>query len=75
VLILADTIWLFVMFPHWYHNDDAKSYWNSLSGIHLMAKILAILELVLKGLTVAYLFTDYRQKNNNDISNGYYIII
>jgi hypothetical protein len=33
-----------------------------------MAKILALLELILKGLTIAYLFTDYRMKNNNDIS-------
>jgi hypothetical protein len=67
MLIIADTIWLFVMFPHWSH-DNAKTYWNTLSGVHTLAKILAFLELAVKLLIVAYLLTDYRHKNNNDIS-------
>jgi hypothetical protein len=66
MLMLADVIWIFVMFPHWSH-DYAKSYWNTLSGIHTMAKIFALLELGIKFLMVAYLLTDYRLKNNNDI--------
>ena len=63
-LILADTIWLIVMLPHWSH-DDKKDYWNSLSTLHTFVTILAFIELGLKALIVFYLFTDYKGKNSD----------
>lgn len=69
VLIVADILWLIVMMPTWSHSAaDKNENWNSLSGIHTLAKIFAFFELILKGLIAAYLVYDFKQKYPEEIS-------
>lgn len=70
VLILADLIWIIVMFQTWDHSNTNNEFWNSLSGIHTFVKILSFLELTLKTLIVAYLVYDYKQKHPAEMSKN-----
>lgn len=68
VLIIADIGWLWVMIPHWSHNNKTKNeYWDSLSTIHTIVIILAFVELGIKTLTLAYLTFDFKQKNPDEL--------
>jgi hypothetical protein len=69
VLIVADLIWIIVMFQTWDHSNTNNEFWNSLSGIHTFVKFLSFFELILKSLIVAYLVYDYKQKHPAEISN------
>jgi hypothetical protein len=70
-----DLIWLIVMMPTWSHSSkDTNEHWNSLSGLHSFVTLLAFLELILKGLTVAYLFIDYKGKYPEEISKNRIIL-
>jgi ABC-type sugar transport system permease subunit len=76
LLTVADVIWLFVMMSTWSHTAaDKNEYWKSLSGMHTFALIFAFLELILKGLIMAYLVYDYKQKNPNELSKKIYLFI
>lgn len=70
LLCVADIVWLIVMVPTWSHTDasDKNDYWKSLSGMHTFVIIFAFLELILKGLTVAYLVYDFKTKNPEEVS-------
>lgn len=70
-LCVFDLIWLIVVMPNWTHSaKDTNEYWNSLSGIHSFVSILAFLELITKGLLVAYLFIDYKGKHPEEVSKN-----
>lgn len=57
-----------VMIPTWSHDEkDKSSFWASLQFMHGVAIFLASLELILKGLTLAYLAYDFKQKNPNEL--------
>ncbi len=57
------------MLNTWTHKStDTNVYWNSLSTMHTFVIILAFLELILKGLIVAYLVYDFKHKNPNELS-------
>jgi hypothetical protein len=75
VLILADLIWIIVMFNTWDHTDTNNVYWNSLSGIHGFVKFISFVEFFLKGLIVAYLVYDYKQKHPGEMSKIYLDIL
>lgn len=69
-LILVDILWLVIIMPYWGAQSNAKNiYWDSLSGIHTFALVLAFLELFLKGGLIALVFLDYKKNYPNDISN------
>jgi hypothetical protein len=55
---------------HWNdaEENEKNEYWNSLSGMHTLGKVMGFLEFVLKGLIIAYLAYDYKQKNPNNMS-------
>lgn len=57
------------MSSYWTNAEKPSVYWQSLGGMQTMALILAYLELLLKGLIVAYLGYDYENKNPGQLSN------
>lgn len=68
ILIIADLLWMFIQMPLLSHDNlTTNVYWNSLSSIHTLIKCLAFLELVIKGLILAYLGIDFKQKNPQEI--------
>lgn len=70
VLIVADIAWLWIMIPHWSHDNKTKNeYWDNLSTIHTVVIILAFAELIVKGLTLAYLVFDFKTKNPDELRN------
>jgi hypothetical protein len=67
VLIIADILWMFIQMPLLSHERANNVYWDSLSGIHTLVKILAFLELIVKGLILVYLGIDYKNKNPQEL--------
>jgi hypothetical protein len=63
VITLADTCWIALMFNFWSH-DEGETYWNRFSGIHSLAKLLAVVELVIKLLVIVYMAFDYKRNKN-----------
>jgi hypothetical protein len=67
--MVVDLIWLIVIMPYWNSKSTTKNpYWESLSGIHTFALILAFLEMFLKAGISAVLFFEYKLNYPNDIN-------
>ena len=68
-LILVDVIWLIVIMPYWNSKSNTKNpYWESLSGIHTFALILAFFEMFLKAGISAVLFYEFKLTYPNDVN-------
>ena len=69
LLIIADIIWLIAFSSAWVHSKNAETnpkisdYWNSLKMLHGFIYFIAILEVIIKGLLLYYLFEDYKGKH------------
>src|SRR5689334_10495406 len=68
-LILVDILWLIIIMPYWESQSAKNVYWDSLSGVHTFALILAFIELLLKGGLIALVFLDYKKNYPNDIND------
>jgi hypothetical protein len=55
------------MISAWDHGNTTNAYWNSISGMHTFAYTLAFFELIVKGLIVAYLIYDFKEKHPGEI--------
>jgi hypothetical protein len=69
-LIFVDILWLVIIMPFWKSQSGSKNkYWESLSGAHTFALILAFLELVLKGALAGLMFLEYKKSYPEDVND------
>jgi hypothetical protein len=70
LLSFYDIIWMIFSFPVWSHDRQSDIFWNSLSSIHTMGKIFAVIELALKFITIFFLFNSYKTKYPDQTSKS-----
>ena len=54
--LVIDVLWMAVLFPSWKSGDGANAHWDSLSFMHNLVSLSALVEFLVKGLIVFLLF-------------------
>ena len=63
-LILIDIFWMFIMFPYWNNSINEKLYSGTANVLHGWVEFLGVLELLVKGAMIFFVFNIYKNLNN-----------
>ena len=66
-VILIDLIWMFIMFSYWNDSENEKLYTGKTNILHGWVEFLGVLELLIKGAMVFFVFIIYKNFNNEGL--------
>ena len=66
-VILIDLIWMFIMFSYWNDSENEKLYTGKANILHGWVEFLGVLELLIKGAMVFFVFIIYKNFNNEGL--------
>ena len=66
-VILIDLIWMFIMFSYWNDSENEKLYTGKANILHGWVEFLGVLELLIKGAMVFFVFIIYKNINNEGL--------
>ena len=66
-VILIDLIWMFIMFSYWNDSENEKLYTGKANILHGWVEFLGVLELLIKGAMVFFVFIFYKNFNNEGL--------
>ena len=66
-VILIDLIWMFIMFSYWNDSENEKLYTGKAIILHGWVEFLGVLELLIKGAMVFFVFIIYKNFNNEGL--------
>ena len=66
-VILIDLIWMFIMFSYWNDSENEKLYMGKANILHGWVEFLGVLELLIKGAMVFFVFIIYKNFNNEGL--------
>ena len=66
-VILIDLIWMFIMFSYWNDSENEKLYTGKANILHGWVEFLGVLELLIKGAMIFFVFIIYKNFNNEGL--------
>ncbi len=66
-VIIIDLIWMFIMFSYWNDSENEKLYTGKANILHGWVEFLGVLELLIKGAMVFFVFIIYKNFNNEGL--------
>ena len=63
-VILIEIIWMFIMFPYWNDSTNEKLYTGTENALHGWVEFLGVLELLVKGGMIFFVFNIYKNLGN-----------
>ena len=66
-VIIIDLIWMFIMFSYWNDSANEKLYTGKANILHGWVEFLGVLELLIKGAMIFFVFIIYKNFNNEGL--------
>ena len=63
-VILIDLIWIFIMWSYWNDSTNEKLYTGTANVLHGWVEFLGVLELIIKGAMIFFVFNIYKNLEN-----------